>query len=103
MLRFGRFGRIGQRMVLILTMLPGGGGPCAADLQLPERTPRQALARFDSFVQAQGLDRDHYLLQSLSYDYVTGEWVVYYLGRGSDFDDFLYLLLNREGEISPLS
>jgi len=86
----------GMMCGLLLTM---SGGAAAAGLRPPSMTAPQAIARFERFVQARGLDVDHYLLQSLTYDYVTGEWLIYYLGKGAGFGDALYLMLDGQGEI----
>jgi hypothetical protein len=75
----------------------------AIALRMPTLTVSQAIARFERFVRSHALDIDHYVLQSITYDYVTGDWFIYYLGKGASFDDALYLMLNRQGEISLLN
>lgn len=71
----------------------------AAPLLAPRLTPGAAQAVFDAWLRAHQLDPDHYRLQTLSYDYVTGEWTAFYLGRGDAFDDAVHLWRDRQGHI----
>ncbi len=71
----------------------------AAPLHEPQLSPRAAQARFDAWLQAHDLEREHYRLQTLSYDDVTGEWTAFYLGKGDELGDAVHLWRDAQGHI----
>ena len=88
-----------MRWQLALVALLLATRPAAEPLLEPQLSPREARARFEAWLRDHDLAREHYRLQTLSYDYVTGEWTAFYLGRGDAFDDAVHLWRDREGRI----
>ncbi len=71
----------------------------AVELQPPQETAAAIRARFAAYLRERHLDVAHYVLQSLRYDYVSGDWSAFYLGKGNAFDDSFQLWLPAGGQV----